>query len=180
MVNRRCIAPGEFFERGVCGNLRGVYSGPHATRRRQAYRDLSPPSVTVLITSVPVFDQRVSMPDASSPFMKASAAELLARLPGRPSALWPQGERFLQALNHGSMTVELYAPVGTDPQQPHQQDELYFVISGTGEFVCGQERSRFGPSTVLFVPAGAVHRFENFSTDFATWVVFWGPRGGES
>jgi len=28
---------------------------------------------------MPVFDQRVSMPDASSPFMRASAAELLAR-----------------------------------------------------------------------------------------------------
>ena len=129
---------------------------------------------------MPVFDLRVSMPDPNSPFMKASAAELLARLPGRPSAPWPQGDRFLQALNHGSMTVELYAPVGTDPQQPHQQDELYFVISGTGEFVCGQERSRFDPNTVLFVPAGAVHRFENFSADFATWVVFWGAVGGES
>ena len=76
MVNRRCIAPGEFFERGVCGNLRGAYSGPHATCRRQAYRDLSLPSVTVLITNESVFDQRLSMPDASYTFMKASAAEL--------------------------------------------------------------------------------------------------------
>jgi hypothetical protein len=29
-------------------------------------------------------------------------------------------------------------------------------------------------------PAGAVHRFENFSNDFVTWVVFYGPQGGES
>jgi uncharacterized protein YjlB len=32
---------------------------------------------------------------------------------------------------------------------------------------------------VLFVPAGTTHRFEDFSADFATWVVFWGPQGGE-
>jgi len=120
------------------------------------------------------------MLDASSTFIAASAAELLARLPGRVSAQWPQGERFVQALAHGSMSVELYAPVGTDPQLPHQQDELYFVISGSGDLVCGQERTPSGPNTVLFVPAGAVHRFENFSADFATWVVFWGVVGGES
>jgi len=47
------------------------------------------------------------------------------------------------------------------------------------QFVCGEERSRFAPGMVLFVPAGTTHRFEDFSADFATWVVFWGPQGGE-
>jgi len=32
---------------------------------------------------------------------------------------------------------------------------------------------------VLFVPARVEHRFEEFSDDFATWVIFWGPKGGE-
>jgi hypothetical protein len=32
---------------------------------------------------------------------------------------------------------------------------------------------------MLFVPAGVEHRFEDFSDDFAVWVVFWGPDGGE-
>ena len=85
----------------------------------------------------------------------------------------------MQALAHGSMSVELYAPKGTDPQSPHTQDELYFIVSGTGDFVCGTERTRFGANMVFFVAAGEVHRFENFSADFATWVVFWGPNGGE-
>lgn len=112
--------------------------------------------------------------------MKATAAELMARLPGPVDATWPDGARFVQAFAHGSMSVELYAPVGTDPQMPHRQDELYFVISGTGEFVLGSERTPFAPGTVFFVPAGATHRFERFSPDFASWVVFWGPEGGES
>jgi mannose-6-phosphate isomerase-like protein (cupin superfamily) len=69
--------------------------------------------------------------------------------------------------------------VGTDPQTPHEQDELYFIHSGSGEFVCSGERHRFEAGMAFFVPAGAEHRFENFTADFSTWVVFWGPKGGE-
>lgn len=114
-----------------------------------------------------------------SPQVKATAAELIARLSGKITGKRPEGKRFVQALAHGSMSVELYAPAGTDPQTPHTQDELYFVITGTGDFVQETERHRIGPGTVLFVAAGEIHRFENFSTDFATWVVFWSPQGGE-
>ncbi|HWP18579.1 MAG TPA: cupin domain-containing protein [Burkholderiaceae bacterium] len=99
--------------------------------------------------------------------------EGLARLPG------PRGERYAELLRHGSMKVEVYAPHGRDPQQPHVQDELYFVVSGHGTFVNGDARHAFGPGDCLFVPAGRVHRFEGFSDDLVTWVVFWGPPGGE-
>lgn len=89
--------------------------------------------------------------------MKYSVEQGLARLPG------PNGERFAELIAHGTMRPELYAPRGDDPQQPHAQDGLYFIHSGRGQFVQGQER----------------HRFEEFTDDFATWVVFWGPPGGE-
>jgi len=111
--------------------------------------------------------------------MKASAVELRKRLPGKASAQWPDGERFIRAMAHGSMSVELYAPVGKDPQTPHAQDELYFVLDGRGEFALAGERHTFAPGDAFFVPAGVEHRFENFTPDFATWVVFWGPAGGE-
>lgn len=111
--------------------------------------------------------------------MKVTAQELLARLPGKVTEMWPKGERFAQALAHGSMSVELYAPVGTDPQSPHAQDELYFVVSGTGDFILEDIRMSFAPGTALFVPAGTAHHFESFTPDFVTWVVFWGPQGGE-
>jgi mannose-6-phosphate isomerase-like protein (cupin superfamily) len=97
----------------------------------------------------------------------------LARLPT------PDGKRFVTVLAHGSLTVEVYAPRGSDPQQPHTRDEAYVVIAGTGDFVLSGERSAFGPGDVLFAPAGAVHRFERFTEDFATWVFFYGPEGGE-
>ena len=111
--------------------------------------------------------------------LRASPAELLARLPGPRSARWPDGERFVEAFAHGTLVVELYAPQRVDPQTPHARDEVYFVVSGSGEFVAGGERTHFVAGDALFAAAGVVHRFENFSADFVTWVVFYGPEGGE-
>ena len=112
--------------------------------------------------------------------LKAQAVDLLAQLPGKPSPGWPDGETFIRALAHGSMSVEIYAPVGTDPQTPHEQDELYLVHSGRATFEMDGERHEVVPGTVFFVAAGAPHRFVEFSRDFAAWVVFWGPNGGEA
>lgn len=77
------------------------------------------------------------------------------------------------------MSVELYSPIGSDPQTPHIQDELYFILAGTGVLVIAGEQYLCETGTCLFVPAGIEHRFEGFSPDFSTWVVFWGPPGGE-
>lgn len=82
-------------------------------------------------------------------------------------------------MEHGTMELGFYKPQGVDPQKPHEQDEIYLVQSGTGWFVSGDERSPFEPGEALFVPAGVVHRFEEFSDDFGAWVVFYGPSGGE-
>lgn len=112
--------------------------------------------------------------------MKASVSELMARIPGPVTKEWPQGERFVQALAHGSMSVELFAPRGVDPQTPHEQDELYFVHAGKAEFVVRGERAKCTAGDALFVAAGVPHHFESVSPDFATWIVFWGPKGGES
>src|ERR1700749_3164369 len=104
---------------------------------------------------------------------RATVAEALALLPGAG------GQRFAKVLEHESLLVEIYAPRGTDPQQPHTRDELYVVVEGSGRFVNGEERHAFEPGDVLFVPGGGVHRFEEFTEDFVVWVVFYGPEGGE-
>ena len=87
--------------------------------------------------------------------------------------------RFTNALQHGTMRLGLYAPRGTDTQTPHNQDELYVVLSGSCRFIKDGEARAFGPQDVIFVEAGAEHRFVDFTADFAAWVVFWGPEGGE-
>lgn len=99
--------------------------------------------------------------------------DALAKLPQ------PDGRRFISLLKYGSLDIEMYAPRGFDPQQPHSRDEVYVVAKGTGEFVCGRERWNVGPGDLLFVPAGLIHRFENFCDDLAVWVIFHGPEGGE-
>jgi mannose-6-phosphate isomerase-like protein (cupin superfamily) len=96
----------------------------------------------------------------------------------------PEGARSALLMRHGTMTLRYYVPKGRDPQTPHAQDEIYVVASGSGTFALGKdagalERRPFGPGDAIFAPAGWVHRFESFSPDFATWVVFWGPEGGE-
>lgn len=98
----------------------------------------------------------------------------LARLPT------PEGKRFVGLFAHGTLQVEVYAPRGTDPQQPHDRDEVYVVARGTGMVFCDGRRAPFGPGDFLFVPAGVAHRFEGFSDDLAVWVLFYGPKGGET
>lgn len=100
-------------------------------------------------------------------------ADALKELPS------PEGKRFAPIFEHGSLAIEIYAPQGTDPQQPHTRDEVYFVASGCGEYVCGETRKSFGPTDLLFAAAGVIHRFENFTDDLAVWVLFYGAEGGE-
>jgi mannose-6-phosphate isomerase-like protein (cupin superfamily) len=111
---------------------------------------------------------------AASEERRVSLAEALSRLPG------PQGERFAQVFNHGSLVVEIFAPRDVDTQQPHLRDEVYIVMRGSGEFLNGEARQQIGAGDFLFVPAGMAHRFENFTDDLVLWVIFYGPDGGES
>ena len=80
---------------------------------------------------------------------------------------------------HGTLQVKMYRPGTEDLQVPHARDEVYFIVNGTGWFVNGSERHPFQSGDMLFVPAGVPHRFEQYTDDFSTWVVFYGPDGGE-
>lgn len=83
-------------------------------------------------------------------------------------------------LEHGTLEIGYYKPEGVDPQQPHEQDEVYIVSSGSGRFVIGDSEQAVEAGEALFVPAGVEHRFSDFSDDFAVWVIFYGPPGGEA
>lgn len=82
-------------------------------------------------------------------------------------------------LEHGSMELGHYKPDTIDEQNPHEQDEIYIVQSGTGTFLRDDESIPFEPGDALFVAAGIAHRFVDFSDDFSAWVIFYGPAGGE-
>ena len=86
---------------------------------------------------------------------------------------------FAELFRHGSLSLEIYKPSGEDAQQPHSRDEVYVIISGHGTFNNGGARHPFAAGDFIFVPAGVEHRFETFSDDFLTWVIFYDPEGGE-
>ena len=88
--------------------------------------------------------------------------------------------RFAVLMKQGSMSVEYYAPLKTDGQKPHKQDELYIIASGSGTFQRGKKSVECKTGDVLFVPANIEHCFKNFSNDFATWVIFYGVQEGET
>ena len=99
--------------------------------------------------------------------------DALAKVPKR------EERKFATVFEHGSLQVEMYTPNDVDRQQPHSRDEMYVIARGKGEFLQGDKRVRFSAGDFLFAPAGVPHRFEKFSKDFATWVMFYGPEGGE-
>ena len=62
----------------------------------------------------------------------------------------------------------------TDPQQPHREDELYYVVSGQATISVGGEERPVGPGSLVFVAAGVAHRFHDVTERLELLVVF-GP-----
>lgn len=89
------------------------------------------------------------------------------------------GQPYAVPLSRGTLELGYYAPADPDDQQPHSQDELYFVTRGHGVFWRSGDEIPFGTGDALFVAAGVEHRFINFTADLELWVVFWGREGGE-
>lgn len=88
-------------------------------------------------------------------------------------------------LERGTLKLYFYEPRGEDKQTPHDQDEVYVIMSGSGIFAIGKNEDsldRFSVQTgdVIFTQAGALHRFENFTDDFGTFVIMYGAEGGET
>ena len=62
----------------------------------------------------------------------------------------------------------------TDPQSPHTEDELYYVVSGRGSIRVGDEVRDVRAGSTIFVPALVSHRFEAIVERLAILVMF-GP-----
>jgi mannose-6-phosphate isomerase-like protein (cupin superfamily) len=62
------------------------------------------------------------------------------------------------------------------PQVPHSRDELYIVAAGKGRFRVEDNVSDVAAGDLLFAAAHAPHGFEDFSDDFAIWIIFYGPQ----
>ena len=88
------------------------------------------------------------------------------------------GERpYLEFLRNDSMSLGLYAlPAGgLDPQQPHDENEVYYIVSGQGQITVGDETQPVQPGSLVFVAAEVPHKFHDIREDLKILVFFAPP-----
>jgi mannose-6-phosphate isomerase-like protein (cupin superfamily) len=83
---------------------------------------------------------------------------------------------YLEFLRVSTMSLGVYVlPAGgVDPQNPHTEDEVYYVASGRGSVIVADEERRVGPGSIIFVGAGVEHRFHTIEEEL-TLLVFFAP-----
>jgi mannose-6-phosphate isomerase-like protein (cupin superfamily) len=81
---------------------------------------------------------------------------------------------FNEFLRTPTMSAGVYVlPAGSaDHQTPHKEDEIYYVISGTGRMRLGSEERAINKGSVIFVEAGVEHRFLDIAEELVLLVVF--------
>jgi mannose-6-phosphate isomerase-like protein (cupin superfamily) len=84
------------------------------------------------------------------------------------------GKSYLEFLRVPSLSVGLYTlPAnGVDPQQPHTEDEVYYIVEGRGFIRVGEEDRTVETGTIVFVAANVEHRFHTISQDLKILVFF--------
>lgn len=86
------------------------------------------------------------------------------------------GKLYLEFLRHPSMSMGLYKlPAGgSDPQQPHTEDEVYYVASGRARITVGNEVESVEAGSIVYVARDVEHRFHDIEEDL-TILVFFAP-----
>ena len=100
-------------------------------------------------------------------------------LPGLIARRDESGTPYLEFLSVPDLSVGLYVlAVGQpDLQQPHGEDEVYYVVSGRGRITVGDEVRDVRPGSIVFVAATVPHRFHDITEDLTLLVMF-GPAEG--
>ena len=88
------------------------------------------------------------------------------------------GQLYHEFLRADRLSVGLYVlPTGsTDPQQPHTEDEVYYIVEGSGVIQVADEARPVGTGSVVYVDEGVEHRFHSITQDLKVLVVFVPPR----
>ena len=87
-----------------------------------------------------------------------------------------EGHGYVDFLASDKLSVGLAVwPAGSiDRQQPHQEDEVYYVISGRGMIRVANEERPVKAGSLVFVAAQVEHRFYDIEEDLRV-LVFWAP-----
>ena len=84
------------------------------------------------------------------------------------------GNPYLEFLRVPALSCGIYTlPAGAkDLQSPHDEDEVYLVVSGRGRLRVGGEDQAVGPGSLLFVRATSEHSFFEINEDITLLVFF--------
>jgi quercetin dioxygenase-like cupin family protein len=84
------------------------------------------------------------------------------------------GKLYREFLRVPAMSAGLYVlPAGaSDPQRPHHEDEMYYVLRGRARFRAGDEDQEISAGSVLFVATEVEHRFYDIAEELAVLVFF--------
>ena len=88
-------------------------------------------------------------------------------------------QRWREFLRVPSLSMGLYRLKSgqADEQQPHTEDEVYFVLSGNAVFRAGGRGQAVAPGSILFIERAAEHRFVDITEDLTVLVFFAPPEG---
>ena len=89
-----------------------------------------------------------------------------------------RGEGYYEFFRARSLSLGMYGLSAgeDDPQHPHTEDEVYYVVRGHAQMRIGGRDRAVSPGSVLFVGAGVEHRFHSIEEDLEVLVVFAPPR----
>lgn len=84
------------------------------------------------------------------------------------------GKSYLEFLRIPAMSAGLYTlrAGSVDPQKPHKEDELYYVVRGRARMLVGSEDRAVIAGSVIFVAAEVQHRFHDISEELVVLVFF--------
>jgi len=85
-----------------------------------------------------------------------------------------RGEDYLEFLRVPAMSAGVYTlPAGgADPQKPHNEDEMYYVVRGRARMQVGAVDRAISPGSMIFVAVGVEHRFYDIAEDLVVLVFF--------
>ena len=83
---------------------------------------------------------------------------------------------YLEFLKLPDLSMGLYVlPAGgADPQSPHTEDEVYYVVSGRAQILVAEENRDVRAGSIVYVPKNVAHRFHSIEEDL-TVLVFFAP-----
>ncbi len=88
------------------------------------------------------------------------------------------GELYHEFIRAERLSVGLYVlgAGATDPQNPHTEDEIYYIVSGAGTVEVAGENRPVNAGSVIYVDAHVDHRFHSITEELRVIVVFAPPR----